>query len=186
MAMCFSARWLRLLNAAQAKFPVKNAPFEPRNLAIAFLIVCSVFAVLNRGQPHNAQCPQRVTSGHWPHPKFSLLCGVERTLSLRTSAPHPKAVGRPLIWAEKGLEMRPVGTPPCPDDAGKIAPHPAPPFPYIFRTTVVARRRSRVKSLKRRGVPNGIRTRVATLKEWSPRPLDDGDGGGLCGIRPVP
>ena len=25
------------------------------------------------------------------------------------------------------------------------------------------------------GVPNGIRTRVATLKEWSPRPLDDGD-----------
>ncbi len=36
------------------------------------------------------------------------------------------------------------------------------------------------------GVPNGIRTRVATLKEWSPRPLDDGDGGGLCGIRPVP
>ncbi len=25
------------------------------------------------------------------------------------------------------------------------------------------------------GVPNGVRTRVATLKEWSPRPLDDGD-----------
>ncbi len=42
------------------------------------------------------------------------------------------------------------------------------------------------KPLKRFGVPNGIRTRVPTLKEWSPRPLDDGDGGGLCGIRPVP
>ena len=25
------------------------------------------------------------------------------------------------------------------------------------------------------GVPNGIRTRVAALKERSPRPLDDGD-----------
>ncbi len=28
------------------------------------------------------------------------------------------------------------------------------------------------------GAPNGIRTRVATLKEWSPRPLDDGDPAG--------
>jgi hypothetical protein len=26
----------------------------------------------------------------------------------------------------------------------------------------------------RYGDPNGIRTRVATLKGWSPRPLDDG------------
>ena len=25
------------------------------------------------------------------------------------------------------------------------------------------------------GVPNGVRTRVATLKEWRPRPLVDGD-----------
>lgn len=25
------------------------------------------------------------------------------------------------------------------------------------------------------GAPNGIRTRVATLKGWSPGPLDDGD-----------
>ncbi len=114
------------------------------------------------------------------------LSGVKRKLSLRTSATHPNAVGRPLILAEKGLEMRPVGAFPCPDGTGKITPQPAPPFPYIFRTTVMARRRAHVKPLKRFGVPNGIRTRVATLKEWSPRPLDDGDGGGLCGIRPVP
>jgi hypothetical protein len=25
------------------------------------------------------------------------------------------------------------------------------------------------------GIPNGIRTRAATLKGWCPRPLDDGD-----------
>ena len=37
------------------------------------------------------------------------LSGVDRTLSLRTSATHPKAVGRPLIWAEKGVEMRSRG-----------------------------------------------------------------------------
>ena len=29
------------------------------------------------------------------------------------------------------------------------------------------------------GVPNGIRTRVATLKGWCPRPLDDGDVGAV-------
>ncbi len=42
-------------------------------------------------------------------PKNGLLCGVERTSSLRTSATHPKAVGRSLILAERGLEMRPRG-----------------------------------------------------------------------------
>ncbi len=70
--------------------------------------------------------------------------------------PARRPVGRPLISAEKGLEMRPVSVPPCPDDAGKITPHPAPPFPYIFRTTVVRRRRRHVKPLKYMVSPTGF------------------------------
>lgn|GEM_PF-4924594 len=31
-------------------------------------------------------------------------------------------------------------------------------------------------SIGRSSTPNGIRTRVTTLKEWDPRPLDDGGG----------
>src|SRR4051812_25152847 len=31
--------------------------------------------------------------------------------------------------------------------------------------------------------PNGIRTRVATLKGWCPRPLDDGGGRGEATVR---
>ena len=34
--------------------------------------------------------------------------------------------------------------------------------------------RTRCRTAKRSGTPNGIRTRAATLKGWCPRPLDDG------------
>ena len=39
--------------------------------------------------------------------------------------------------------------------------------------------------LQRCGISNGIRTRVATVKGWSPRPLDHGDIAGLAGIDPA-
>jgi hypothetical protein len=57
---------------------------------------------------------------------------------------------------------------------------------------VIARRESgRGRPTTRDGVPNGIRTRVATLKGLCPRPLDDGDAGSdtkmveLVGIEPT-
>ena len=46
-----------------------------------------------------------------------------------------------------------------------------------------ARPRGAGRAGARFGVPNGVRTRVATLKEWSPRPLDDGDAAKLAKIR---
>ncbi len=37
--------------------------------------------------------------------------------------PARRPVGRPLISAEKGLEMRPVGAFPCPDGTGTASPN---------------------------------------------------------------
>ncbi len=43
------------------------------------------FVVVGEGAfPRSGECLLRIMCGHWPHPKFSLVCGVERTLSLAT------------------------------------------------------------------------------------------------------
>ena len=39
--------------------------------------------------------------------------------------------------------------------------------------------------LQRFGISNGIRTRVATVKGWSPRPLDHGDIVHQIGLEPT-
>ena len=68
---------------------------------------------------------------------------------------------------------------PRPPRCGSAKNHAAA-YGTITLTTVRPRSLARVGALfrGRRGIPNGIRTRVAALKGRSPRPLDDGDVGG--------
>jgi hypothetical protein len=79
-----------------------------------------------------------------------------------------------IRWTVRLKSARPYGRkvePTMPERTGKSTAH------AWYRSSTARDERWVTVRVASVGVPNGIRTRVATLKGLCPRPLDDGDGG---------